>query len=137
MLCSLDNLLNGGLKETTVTEISGETCCGKTQVRQHSAESALRTTSNYQSTIHASSSAGSSVHAAWQDMVQWEGVVSHAIAPGCLAACLLQLCHLAAVMTAQRSERVYYFDTTNSFSASRLQQLSEASSLEVRPVWCD
>lgn len=60
------------------------------------------------------------------------GIMSHAVASLWFAACLLQLCHLAAVMTAQRSERVYYFDTTNSFSASRLQQLSEASSPEVR-----
>lgn len=44
---------------------------------------------------------------------------------------LAQLCHSASVMTAQRSERVYYFDTTNSFSAARLQQLSEATGPEV------
>lgn len=68
---SLDSMIGGGLKETTVTEIAGETSSGKTQ-----------------------------------------------------------LCLLAAVMTAQRSERVYYFDTTNSFSAARLQQLSEATGPE-------
>lgn len=31
-VCSLDTMLGGGLKETTVTEIAGETCSGKTQV---------------------------------------------------------------------------------------------------------
>eukprot|EP00882_Tetradesmus_deserticola_P020824 GHRQ01022507.1.p1 GENE.GHRQ01022507.1~~GHRQ01022507.1.p1 ORF type:complete len:200 (+),score=62.50 GHRQ01022507.1:378-977(+) len=61
---SLDSILMGGMRETTVTELAGESCSGKTQ-----------------------------------------------------------LCLLAAVTTAQRGERVVYFDTTNAFSAGRARQL--------------
>lgn len=53
-----------------------------------------------------------------------------------LNACLVlpvcsQLCHLAAATTAQRGERVHYFDTTNSFSAGRLQQLCDIKEPQV------
>lgn len=40
---------------------------------------------------------------------------------------LLQLCHFAAVTTAQRGEGVMYFDTTNGFSAARAKQLYQAT----------
>lgn len=31
--CSLDAILMGGMRETTITELAGESCSGKTQVR--------------------------------------------------------------------------------------------------------
>jgi hypothetical protein len=31
-VCSLDAILMGGMRETTVTELAGESCSGKTQV---------------------------------------------------------------------------------------------------------
>jgi hypothetical protein len=43
-----------------------------------------------------------------------------------------QLCHLAAVTTAQRAERVVYFDTTNTFSAGKVKQMTEAADPQVQ-----
>eukprot|EP00879_Flechtneria_rotunda_P028386 GHRR01030493.1.p1 GENE.GHRR01030493.1~~GHRR01030493.1.p1 ORF type:complete len:201 (+),score=46.81 GHRR01030493.1:675-1277(+) len=85
-IASLDDMLLNGLRETSITEIAGETSSGKTQ-----------------------------------------------------------LCHLAAVTTAQRGERVIYFDTTNSFSATRANQFlatfptnlpSEAALANITVVSC-
>lgn len=39
------------------------------------------------------------------------------------ALCALQMCLLASLTTAQRNERVLYFDTTNSFNAIRLASM--------------
>lgn len=60
----------------------------------------------------------------------------HCCPPPAAAAALhvAQLCHLAAVMTAQRSELVLYFDTTNAFSADRARQMIEFTEPEVRFV---
>ena len=46
-----------------------------------------------------------------------------------------QLCFTAAVAVAERGERVLYLDTTNSFSAKRLQEIirERHSHLERRP----
>lgn len=46
-VCSLDTMLGGGLKETTVTEIAGETCSGKTQVSAQACNATLCTCSTY------------------------------------------------------------------------------------------
>lgn len=45
--------------------------------------------------------------------------------------CPSQLCHLAAVTTAQRAERVVYFDTTNTFSAGKVKQMTDAAEPQV------
>jgi hypothetical protein len=56
--------------------------------------------------------------------------LTHVTASVVLPVCS-QLCHLAAATTGQRGERVHYFDTTNSFSAGRLQQLCETREPQV------
>lgn len=48
----------------------------------------------------------------------------------------LQLCHLAVALSAQRGERSVYFDTTNSFSAARVRQLTDVADNEVSTVAC-